>query len=102
MCLTFQDLPDEIDERENQLQDRLADIVRVGIPPRRGGSGKPIEFGSERLDFLHLNRRSGSLSARSSALDRHASRTLMTGSLHGHKSGANANGGHGPLTFTVI
>ena len=23
----------------------------------------------------------------------------MTGSLHGHKSGANANGGHGPLTF---
>ena len=57
-CLPLEELPDEFDEGEHQLRDRLLNVVRVGVPAqRRCAAGGALELVSKVVELVDLGNR---------------------------------------------
>ena len=104
--LALEQLPEELDEREDQLGDRALDVLWVGVPPRQG------LLAVERARGRSRSFSASSFAGRTTSFgDRRVRRFALFGASCGrrrlllrlprrHASSANAYGGHGPVTLS--
>src|SRR5688572_25774637 len=100
--LTLEQLPNQLHQRQHELQHRLPHVVRIGVPPRRARGSDLLDLLPDRLDLFGFRGFDRPPRSRlpASRLPLSASRLAPRASLH-RISGANANGGHGPLMMNV-